>query len=109
MVSLNPFWKKNNKLHVDVGYKLGINLTFGGGQELSSQDYEIWRDEVLPSFLHGPTIRFRYSKLLVGLDFNFSKENTSDAFYVRSSSGSTYYVDSNVNLSYFCLTLGFNM
>ena len=111
MVVINPLWKGKNKLHIDVGYKLGAAVIFGGGQYgTSSASYEITRSEFLaPRFVHGPSFRVRYSALLVGLDFSFLKENTTDAFDYYYSDGVNYInstFDSGVNLSNFTFNVG---
>lgn len=112
-VIINPLWKTGRKLHIDVGYKLGAAVVFGGGQEYDDYDftYRIERDNFTkPHFMHGPTIRVRYSALLVGLDFNFMKDNTDDAYYMSSDDGSggysTSYFDSRTNLSNFAFHVG---
>lgn len=112
-VVINPLWKTGGKLHIDVGYKLGAAVVFGGGQEYDGYDftYLIERENFTkPHFLHGPSIRVRYSLLFVGLDFNFMKDNTDDAYYLSSTDDfgnyNTSYFDSRTNLSNFSFHVG---
>lgn len=112
-VVINPLWKTNTKLHIDIGYKLGAAVVFGGGQAYDDYDYAylIERDNFTkPHFMHGPTVRVRYSILVVGLDFNFMKDNTDDAYYFSRTDEfgdyTTSYFDSRTNLSNFSFHVG---
>lgn len=110
MAVINPLWKGKNKLHIDVGYKLGVGVVFGGGQVYTpyGYTYDIYRSDagiVKPHFTHGPTIRVRYSVLMVGFEFNFLKDKTIDAYEYNIDSNSGTF-DSNTNLNNFTFNLG---
>lgn len=107
-VTINPLYKGKNKLHIDVGYKLGASLFFGGGQENTFTDYKVERNEfTTPVFYHGPSVRLRYSALFVGLDFCIQTDDTPGAYFVRYPSGATDDYYSSLNLSNFAFHLGF--
>lgn len=65
---INP--APNIDLHIDVMYKLGFGVTFGGGFE-NDGTYIIRREDPGFSFYHGPTINFRYSALIIGFEGSF--------------------------------------
>lgn len=110
MVTINPLYKDNNRLHIDVGYRLGGAVIFGGGQSSSYYDYAIARENFLnPVFCHGPTFRLRYSALYVGFEINLIKDKTEDGYGYDYSTTTTNYVGtmpSYVNLSNFSFTIG---
>ena len=65
---INPVPKID--LHIDIMYKIGLGVTFGGGFE-NAGTYIIRREDPGFSFYHGPTINFRYSALIVGFEGSF--------------------------------------
>lgn len=88
-------------LHIDVAYRLGLGTTFGGGFE----DYGssiVERDEIGFTFYHGPTINFRYSFLLVGLELAFLGDYGT--MYIPGFGG--FYMQCAVPLNNFSVKLG---
>ncbi len=120
MVALNPLWKqkKNNKLHVDIGYNLGYALVFGGGLRVGRSysdgfEYTITRDKLSNRFIHGPSFRIRYGALMLGFDVAFLNEYKTSAFKIEletyenyTSNTVTDYIDSRVKLNRFVFSIG---
>lgn len=88
-VVLNPV--KDVDLHIDVIYRVGLGMTFGGDMEWSGSSI-LYRDEFGVSFYHGPVIHFRYSALLVGFEFSFLGDYGS--MTDNSTSPSSYFYNS---------------
>jgi hypothetical protein len=87
--------------HIDFAYRLGLGVTFGGGFEDSGSSL-VERDEIGYTFYHGPTLNFRYSILLVGMELSLLGDYGTT--YI-SGSGS-YYMQCAVPLNNFAIKVG---
>jgi hypothetical protein len=99
-IVFNPV--KDLDLHVDVIYRVGVGMTFGGDME----DYGssiLSRDELGATFYHGPIVHFRYSFLLVGFEFSFLGDYGSMR---DDSTPSSAYFYNSVPLNNFAFKIG---